>query len=503
MTMPMRTMTMTRAEVKEQADPDTKCLIIIGNKVYHATPRWQMNHPGGHLTLRAMSGKDATDAFYSTHPAFVYRGRGGGDDDDDNPKNKSGGGVGVFDKFFYAHLKEEDETQKGHQHPPHHQDAATLAFRELTTKLEDAGMFETDMNFYYTKMAIYIVMFQCVIAGVLWRTSTSSSSNNDNNNNNNNDVWVHLGAGLLLGMFWQQMAFIGHDLGHNSVTHDRISDSYLGLFVGNLMTGVSIGWWKQSHNLHHLVTNSCDYDPDIQHLPVFAVDPAILKGDLYSTYSNRILAVDSVTHLLVRHQHYLYYPVMMVARFNLYAQSFIHALGLSGTQQELVWKRHLQILSLIGFWTWLIALTMMLPNWTSRLVFFLPAHFVAGLLHVQITLSHFGMPVHTGVTYDDASNGFLRTQLRGSLSIDCPPWMDWFHGGLQFQVEHHLWPRLARHHLRTVRDLLMSLCREHGLEYNQATFVTANRLMLTKLRETANDAKSFNELFTDSINLSG
>ena len=54
-------------------------------------------------------------------------------------------------------------------------------------------------------------------------------------------------------------------------------------------------------------------------------------------------------------------------------------------------------------------------------------------------------------------DGFLVTQLKGSLDVDCPPWMDWFHGGLQFQVEHHLWPKIPRHNLRTVPSSRCSL----------------------------------------------
>jgi fatty acid desaturase len=68
-------------------------------------------------------------------------------------------------------------------------------------------------------------------------------------------LWVHAISRILLGMFWQQVAFIGHDLGHNAVSHNLTPDSSWGLFAGNFCTGISIGWWRRSHNIHHIATN--------------------------------------------------------------------------------------------------------------------------------------------------------------------------------------------------------------------------------------------------------
>jgi len=217
------------------------------------------------------------------------------------------------------------------------------------------------------------------------------------------------------------------------------------------------------------------------------------------------MPLSDITHVLVKYQHYLYYPVMAFARFNLYIQSINHALRLSfyGTAGDLIWQESLQIVSLAGFWIWLLALTFSLPTWESRLLFFLPAHIVAGVLHVQITLSHFPMETYQGVTYDNTSNGYLRTQLSTTMDIDCNRCMDWFHGGLQFQVEHHLWPRLPRHNLRRVKEILEAFCKEHKLVYNQATFLKTNCMVLDTLKKTAKSTKEFSELFHESANLIG
>ena len=70
-------------------------------------------------------------------------------------------------------------------------------------------------------------------------------------------------SAVSLALFWQQTAFIGHDLGHNAVTQNRELDNLLGLFV-NAGVGIGMSWWKSTHNVHHMVVNTADSDPDIQ-----------------------------------------------------------------------------------------------------------------------------------------------------------------------------------------------------------------------------------------------
>merc|ERR1719217_971547 len=131
-----------------------------------------------------------------------------------------------------------------------------------------------------------------------------------------------VGAGALLGAFWQQVAFVGHDVGHNSVRGIRSKSNYhLGILVGNILTGVSIGWWKSTHNVHHVLCNSATHDPDIQHLPLLCVSEKIFN--VFSKYHNRTFALDRFARLAVMAQFFTYYPVMCIARFNLYAQGLV------------------------------------------------------------------------------------------------------------------------------------------------------------------------------------
>lgn len=84
-----------------------------------------------------------------------------------------------------------------------------------------------------------------------------------------------------------------------------------------------LSWWKASHNTHHVVTNSETHDPDIQHMPVFAVAPRMLRG-FYSHYHRRAFAFDAAAQALLARQHWLYYPIMAVAKVNLWIQTHIY-----------------------------------------------------------------------------------------------------------------------------------------------------------------------------------
>lgn len=88
------------------------------------------------------------------------------------------------------------------------------------------------------------------------------------------------------------------------------------------MTGISIGWWKRNHNVHHIACNSLDHDPDLQHIPMFAVSAKLFKS-LTSVYYERRMDFDQFARFFVSYQHWTFYPVMCVARVNLFAQSVL------------------------------------------------------------------------------------------------------------------------------------------------------------------------------------
>lgn len=387
--------------------------LIIGDGVYDCT-EFAAKHPGGAMTITNLAGKDATDVFYAFHPEAVV-------------------------KKWLPRMLIGRVVNKPAPTP------AQQGFRRIRQHLVDAGYFKISQSYYASKCgAIFSILALSVFVTAVLQ-------------------WPVVG-GLLMGTFWQQLAFLGHDAGHNSVSHNRDQDYLFGLLVGPLFGGISINWWKATHNVHHVSTNSIEHDPDIQHLPVIAVHERYFTS-VYSKYHKRIMPFDAAARFFVTYQHYLYFPIMMVARWNLYLQSAIFL----ATQPNLKY-RVADAVCMGVFFAWLFSLLQLLPSTSDALLFLFTAKAVAGILHVQITISHFSRACYGGMGYNDESSDFLKTQLATSMNVDCPRYMDWFHGGLQFQIEHHLFPRLPRHNLRVARDLLKKLSGTHRLDYHEASW---------------------------------
>ena len=76
-------------------------------------------------------------------------------------------------------------------------------------------------------------------------------------------------------------------------------------------------------------------------------------------------------------------------------------------------------------------------------------------------------------------------QLKTTMNVATPPILDFIHIGLQFQIEHHLFPRLPRHNLREARTLVKAVCKKHDLRYHEPGFFAGNLEMWRQLRDAA------------------
>jgi delta8-fatty-acid desaturase len=292
--------------------------------------------------------------------------------------------------------------------------------------------------------------------------------------------WYKTSA-VFLGFFWQQIMFTAHDAGHLGITAKFIPDTLIGIFIADLCCGLSIGWWKSSHNVHHLVTNAPEHDPDIQNTPLFATCPSQFRS-VRSTYYEFTFVWDKACEILLPYQKYAYYPIMAVARFNLYMLSWGHLLSRrSKPLGAAAWTRPAELVAMCGYWYLFgyVLVLRTLPTWFDRVAFVLISHCITMILHVQITLSHWAMPTsNLGET-----ESFPQKQLRTTMDVSCPEWLDFFHGGLQFQAIHHLFPRVPRHNLRKLQGLVKDFCGETGIRYNIYGFGEGNELVLGRLEE--------------------
>ncbi|KAG7527934.1 hypothetical protein FFLO_06502 [Filobasidium floriforme] len=334
-------------------------------------------------------------------------------------------------------------------------------FKALHKRVQDEGFYTCRYRNYAKEMVRYTLLFSLFI-GFL-RSG------------------YYFTSAMFLGFFWQQIMFTAHDAGHRGITGKFIPDTLVGIFIADFCCGLSIGWWKSSHNVHHLVTNSPEHDPDTQNVPIFATCPSQFR-DSHSSYYDFTYVWDKAGELMVPYQKYTYYPIMAVARFNLYILSWCHLLSRrSKPLGAAAWTRPAELVGMTCYWFvfgYLLVLKT-LPDWYTRVGFVLISHMITMLLHVQITLSHWGMPTSDLGT----DESFAQRQLRTTMDVLCPAWMDFVHGGLQFQAIHHLFPRVPRHNLRSLQPIVEEFCVETGVRYNIHGFVEGNACVLSKLKD--------------------
>lgn len=339
-------------------------------------------------------------------------------------------------------------------------------YRELNERIKAEGLYNCNYSAYGVEILRYTVLFSLMLLFLNWR-------------------WYAV-SGFFLGCFWHQLVFTAHDAGHMGITHNFHVDTVIGVIIADFLGGLSIGWWKRNHNVHHIVTNSPEHDPDIEHLPFFAVSHKFLKS-LRSTYHDRLMKYDAFAKFFISFQEYSYYPIMVFGRFNLYFQSWDFLIrGLGPKKGPAWWHRWLEIAGQVFFWAWFGygILYRSIPSAWGRLVFVLVSHMITAPLHVQITLSHFSMS--TAELGPDES--FPQKMLRTTMDVDCPQWLDFFHGGLQFQVIHHLYPRIPRHNLRRTQKLVQEFCDEVGIPYALYGFADGNKQVIGRLADVSRQA---------------
>lgn len=340
-----------------------------------------------------------------------------------------------------------------------------LEYRQLHEELLRLGCYEPDYWYYYRRALILTPMFITAVYLCV---------------NNESSAWRMITSAIMLAIVWHQVSFVVHDAGHHSITLNRKRDDYIGILLASTLGGLSAGWWRSNHNYHHIMTNDPEHDPDIQHLPFLAVSERFFDN-LYSFYYRRKLAFDWLARLFIPWQHYLYLVILSFGRFNLYAHSLRHQLTWDGRPDGREY-RFLELGLMLCFWVWYSFMVSHLPSWPWLVAYVYLSHAATLVLHLQITLSHFGMSTEG----DLPGERFLSKTLRTTMNISCPERLDFVHGGLQFQIEHHLFPRVpAARFRRQVMPVVREWCERRGLEYVSFGFIEGKQVVDQVLEEVA------------------
>ncbi|KAJ5115825.1 Delta 8-(E)-sphingolipid desaturase [Penicillium angulare] len=351
------------------------------------------------------------------------------------------------------------------------QESIKQKYRELNTRMLADGLFDCNYSAYGIECIRYSLF--AALSFIFLRLGWWSTS------------------AFFLGCLWHQLVFTAHDAGHMGITHNFHVDTVIGIIIADFIGGLSLGWWKRSHNVHHIVTNEPEHDPDIEHMPFFAISHRFFDS-LNSSYYDRNMTFDAFSKVMLKIQHYSYYPIMMLARFNLSRLSWEYLLKGQAPKKGIAWWHvWLELAGQIFFWYWYgyVVLYKTLPDWSARLAFLMISHIVPSPLHVQITLSHFAMSTADMGVHES----FPQKMLRTTMDVDCPTWLDFFHGGLQFQAIHHLYPRMPRHNLRRAQTYVLEFCKETGIPYAIFTFYDGNKEVISRLGDVAKQLRLMEE----------
>ena len=263
------------------------------------------------------------------------------------------------------------------------------------------------------------------------------------------DSWWQLGDAVFLAAAVAQTGFLGHDAGHSQVFRTRRANAVLGLACGNLGTGVSYGWWAGKHSRHHANPNTEGADPDIAigALAFSAADARKGRG---------------ILRLVVRYQAYLVIPMLFLEALSLHASSIRTVAGRACRNRA--WEATLLA---VHFAVYLGAVFFVLPP-AKAVAFILVQQGLLGFyLGCSFAPNHKGMPILAASDKTD----FLRRQVLTSRNVRGGWLTDFALGGLNYQIEHHLFPSMPRPNLRRAQALVAEFCASRDVPYAQTSLL--------------------------------
>lgn len=315
-------------------------------------------------------------------------------------------------------------------------DRYASTYTELSRQVKDSGLLKRRYGYYWSKILLSVLVF----AGTWVAFAFVGNS------------WFQLGLAALLAVVLTQLAFLGHDGAHRQIFASHRWNEWVSRVISGLFVGLSYGWWLNKHNRHHANPNKEGSDPDISP-GVFAFTPAVAQ-------ERRGLAAR-----LTPRQGYFFFPLLLLEGLSLHVASI----------QTILSRR-----SLKRRWCDAAFVAVRLGGYVTVVFLFLPPGKAAAFLGVQMGLfglllggafapNHIGMPI---VPYTEKID-FLRRQVLMSRNIRGGRAMSFVLGGLNYQIEHHLFPSMPRPNLRRVRPMVREYCVQHRISYTETSLLEA------------------------------
>ena len=310
---------------------------------------------------------------------------------------------------------------------------ATSTFTELAASVREAGYLRRRHWFYAARIAGAAVALGGLITAIVLV----------------GDSWWQLALAALAGVVLTQCAFLAHDAAHRQMFASGRGNDVASLVLADLVVGLSHGWWQSKHTRHHANPNKVGSAPDIA-LPVLAITP-----DDVARRSN------ALTRWFLRHQGWFFFPLLLVEGVDLHVSSLRRLVARGPVPRR---------------WTELALLVVRLGGEIVLLLVVMSPAKAAAFLGLQLAVfglymgasfapNHKGMPLVPREFRID----FLRRQVLMSRNIAGGRWLDIAMGGLNHQVEHHLFPSMPSMSLRGVAPMVREYCARHGVQYTQVS----------------------------------
>ena len=319
-------------------------------------------------------------------------------------------------------------------------------YAELKQLIKQNGLLDRQPTYYAGKITLTLTLLAVSLTLVLIL----------------DNLWFQLLNAAYLAFVFVQVSLIAHDCGHRQFSF-RASwkNKWLTLILGNLLLGVSRQWWIDKHNEHHGHPNQIDVDPDVD-IPLLAFE------------EEQALDKRGLARFVVKYQAALIFPLSLLQALSMHHSSI----------QFLIEKRAKSTLAeALAMGTHFVVYFGLLFSVLEPLqaVLFVAVHRgLFGMYMVSIFApNHKAMPVLDR----DSELDFLRRQVLTSRNVVGHPITDFWYGGLNYQIEHHLFPRLPRNKLREAQPIIKDFCRDHSIAYHETGVLQSYREILQHLHE--------------------
>ncbi len=286
------------------------------------------------------------------------------------------------------------------------------------------------------------------------------------------NFWLQLCDAVYLAFVFGQIGFLGHDTGHRQIFHAAWKHHLSSMLLGNVLIAMSYSWWISKHNQHHAYPNQFDMDPDMD-IPAicFSQEEALSKRKL--------------RRLLASYQAYAFFPLMLLVGIDFQRTSIFYVLRKQGKE------RLLEVALLLVHYLLYFGLVFFQMTFWQGVVFIFVNQALFGLYIGSIFApNHKGMPMLEKSSKMD----FLQRQVLTARNVSSSPFNDFWYGGLNYQIEHHLFPSMPRNNLKEAQKVIKLFCQEHAITYYETGMVQSYKEILQFLHEIGAPLRQYSEV---------